>query len=120
MDTALFGVYEGIQMKESIKFMIVTIPGSIFSCLFAVMILVGCSQSPYEQQQIVMQAFTNQVLVASQIKATTLNGQYIVRLDDGSVWEIKNDINTGRICYRNCLFDPQFRIRVELPILEKE
>lgn len=81
--------------------------------------LAGCdnNNTPYYQQQLITKAFTNQRVQLSQVKATSCYGQYIVKCDDGSVWEIKVDGLNG-INYKNCLFDPLDKL--PLPPLEKD
>lgn len=87
--------------------------------IFIVSCIVGCSR-PAAMQEVVGKAFTNQY---STVKATTVECQYIVRCEDGSIWEVR----TGEglcgpiINYKNCLFDPLYREIPPSPIsLEKE
>lgn len=78
----------------------------LFASLF-----VGCTASPFQHQEVVTKAFTNQY---SEVKATTKPFQFIVRCVDGSIWEVNTSEGTfPMIAYKNCLFDPLYRVSVK-------
>jgi len=75
--------------------------------------VIGCSSSHTQRQEIALKSFgTNQLV---EVKATTYMDQFIVRCEDGSIWEIKVSTSSDScgkipITYKNCLFDALYRI----------
>jgi hypothetical protein len=72
-------------------------------------VIIGCSNTPYQRQESVTKSFTNQTV---QVKATTYIDQFIVRCEDGSIWEVKTDTTSyinPLIVYKNCLFDALYK-----------
>lgn len=74
----------------------------------------GCSNTPLEQLNVAKESFgTNQTV---EIKATTFQGQFIARTEDGAIYEMKCDINSdsagnrSKVLYKNCLFDPIYSL----------
>jgi hypothetical protein len=59
--------------------------------------------------EVIRSSFTNQ---ACQIKHTTYQNQFIVRCEDGSIWEVKMDdgMDLAIISYKNCIFDPLYKL----------
>lgn len=72
-------------------------------------LMIGCSNTHKQRQDAVAKSFTNQTV---QVKATTYMDQFIVRCEDGSVWEVKANANNLMpiIIYKNCLFDPLYSL----------
>ena len=105
-----------------IQFLIITI---ITTCILG---LLGCRSSHNERQEAVRASFSNEMV---EVKATTYRDQFIVRCENGSIWEVKASLyNPGSystisqisILYKNCLFDAIFEKpeNMELPKLPLE
>lgn len=85
--------------------------------LFIVMVMtgvVGCSNTHTQRQEAAREAFTNQEV---EVKATTYFDQFVVRCEDGSIWEVKVKTNQdgynnipAPVYYKNCLFDPLYKL----------
>jgi len=95
------------------KMLLSSLPLQWLFIVIVVSIFVGCSNTHKQRQDAVIQSFTNQTV---QVKATTYVDQFIVRCDDGSIWEIKVKTasdgynNIAPILYKNCLFDALYSL----------
>lgn len=95
-------------MNESKVFCSVQVIGV---CLSLMAFAIGCSNTQHQRQEAVANSFSNQTV---QVKATTYPDQFIVRCEDGSIWEVKAAPESGTynipITYKNCLFDALYRL----------
>jgi len=80
-----------------------------FQWLFIVMVVslaLGCSSSHSQRQEAAKRSFGTNLVV--EVKATTYVDQFIVRCEDGSIWEVKasmslDAMNDVSVIYKNCL-----------------
>lgn len=105
------------------KLITVMTPGLVaMVCWISLLVITftGCSNTHKERQEAVERSFTNQSV---QVKATTYPDQFIVRCEDGSIWEVKVQVEMVAPLihnYKNCLFDPLYKLPPPLPPLPLE
>lgn len=70
--------------------------------IISLLTLTGCYDQP-ECKSIVEKSFTNTTVIAKSVKDSRCC--YIVKCQDGSIWECKVNDVTGSLYYKQCLFD---------------
>lgn len=95
------------------KVMVYSAPLQWLFIALIVPLMIGCSSSHTQRQEAVRQSFGTNKYV--EVKATSYIDQFIVRCEDGSIWEVKASTETDRIgnvevLYKNCLFDALYRL----------
>ncbi len=85
-------------------------------CLSLMAFTIGCTVSHDHKIKVIQDSFTNQTINAINIRSTTYANQYLIRFDDGSIWEVKLTGDFCSIGYKNCIFDALYKIP-EKPII---
>ena len=83
-------------------------------CLSILAFSIGCA-SHEKRVQAIYDSFTNQVI---QVRHTYYSNQFIVRCEDGSVYELLID-DSAEITYKDCLFD-SYKSFYSLPVFHLE
>ena len=114
----MYNEWEGERMKKD-KMTVYSLPLQWLLITIVVSCIVGCNSNSAQRYDAVQAAFTERS--QAEVKATSYNTQYIVRCNDGSIWEIKassktDGIGNVKILYKNCIFDSLYRVP-EKPIV---
>lgn len=93
------------------KLYLLTLPIQFAISTIVIMGILGCSNNPVDRMESAKNSFTN---MSCEVRATTYTDQYIVRAENGSIWEIrvKTELSTriAPIFYKNCLFDALYSL----------